>query len=224
MPETEPEGGSFTFRALDLTTDIQTRRRILPHWTQEGCTYFVTFHLADALPQEKLTAWRQERETWLRRHPHPWSIADHRTYQLLFTERIDRWLDAGEGSAILAQPPITALVESALRYFDGVRYTLDWFSIMPTHGHVLLLPYPAFPLRKILHSLKSFTAHRMNDILGLEGQRWFEESFDHAVRSWEQLNYYRRYIQDNPQRAHLPPGTYRVGTGRGIELEQMEAA
>ena len=26
----------------------------LPHWRQEGAIYFVTFHLADSLPQTKL--------------------------------------------------------------------------------------------------------------------------------------------------------------------------
>ena len=30
---------------------IQTRRR-LPHWEQQGATYFVTFRLADAVPAE----------------------------------------------------------------------------------------------------------------------------------------------------------------------------
>jgi len=29
----------------------------LPHWRQQGVTYFVTFRLADSLPQAKLDQW-----------------------------------------------------------------------------------------------------------------------------------------------------------------------
>src|SRR5881409_3517108 len=36
----------LAFRALDKHRDIQQTRRNLPHWEQEGATYFVTFRLA----------------------------------------------------------------------------------------------------------------------------------------------------------------------------------
>jgi len=38
----------------------------LPHWRQESVTYFVTFRLADALPQSKLRELAALREQWLR--------------------------------------------------------------------------------------------------------------------------------------------------------------
>jgi len=47
----------------------------LPHWTAEGGTYFVTFRLADSLPQSGVLAYRRERERLLaayhddRNHP-----------------------------------------------------------------------------------------------------------------------------------------------------------
>jgi len=43
----------------------------LPHWRQEGTTYFVTFRLADSLPQQKLQPWRAERDLWMQSHPEP---------------------------------------------------------------------------------------------------------------------------------------------------------
>lgn len=42
------------FRGLDPDKPIRVYYRYLPHWRQDGATYFVTFRLGDALPQEKL--------------------------------------------------------------------------------------------------------------------------------------------------------------------------
>src|SRR5437762_149680 len=42
------------FRALDEHGDIKIARRHLPHWEQEGATYFVTFRLADSIPNTLL--------------------------------------------------------------------------------------------------------------------------------------------------------------------------
>jgi putative transposase len=50
--------------------------RHLPHWRQAGATYFVTFRLADALPEAKLTELNNLREHWEYMHPEPRSKAD----------------------------------------------------------------------------------------------------------------------------------------------------
>ncbi|MBT3291278.1 MAG: hypothetical protein HN380_28300, partial [Victivallales bacterium] len=50
---------------------IHVTRANLPHWEQEGTTYFVTFRLVDSLPQQKLARWRADREQWLDAHPEP---------------------------------------------------------------------------------------------------------------------------------------------------------
>ncbi len=41
--------------------------RKLPHWEQQGCTYFVTFRLNDSIPCAKLDDWNQKRIIWLNR-------------------------------------------------------------------------------------------------------------------------------------------------------------
>jgi hypothetical protein len=43
----------------------------LPHWRQPDAIYFVTFHLADSLPQTKLEWLQREKELWLRLNPEP---------------------------------------------------------------------------------------------------------------------------------------------------------
>ena len=55
------------FRGFDETLPVRFYRRHLPHWRQEGATYFVTFRLADALPQNKLRELAALREQWLRK-------------------------------------------------------------------------------------------------------------------------------------------------------------
>jgi len=44
-------------------------RNNLPHWQQKGAVYFVTFRLADAIPQSLLGPWQELREAWLLHHP-----------------------------------------------------------------------------------------------------------------------------------------------------------
>ena len=119
------QSANNTFKPLDKDAEIVRRSRDLPHWEQVACTYFVTFRLADSLPQSELERLREEKEIWLRHHPKPWTVEDKETYRHRFTSRVHRWLDAGYGSCALKDPDIGRIVESALRHFDGDRYFLD---------------------------------------------------------------------------------------------------
>ena len=101
--------------------EITHTRNRLPHWQQPGATYFLTFHLADSIPWEKLGPWTDERAAWLRHHPPPWSAAVQAEFDRLFTARIERWLDTGEGSCPLRQPEHAQLVGAALAHFEGER-------------------------------------------------------------------------------------------------------
>ncbi|MCA9143628.1 MAG: hypothetical protein KDB05_12615, partial [Planctomycetales bacterium] len=68
------------FRGLRPDIPVTVYYRHLPHWRQEGATYFVTFRLADALPQEKLRYLQRLRAEWERRHPPPRSEEDWAAY------------------------------------------------------------------------------------------------------------------------------------------------
>jgi hypothetical protein len=50
----------------------------------------------------------------------------------------------------------------------------------------------------ILHSWKSFTASKANQILERKGKFWQEEYFDTLVKSDKQFAFYVRYILENP--------------------------
>ena len=99
---------------------------------------------------------------------------------------------------MLKDPEVKAVVEAALRHFEGTRYSLDEFIIMPNHVHVIVTPLGGHELSSILHSWKSFTAHQFNRRFARTGAVWQKESFDHIIRSPEHLDAFRQYIRDNP--------------------------
>src|SRR5260370_2118378 len=57
------------FQGLREDLPLQVYVRHLPHWRQEGATYFVTFRLHDSLPQEKLQQLEVLRREWELRNP-----------------------------------------------------------------------------------------------------------------------------------------------------------
>ena len=184
----------------------------LPHWRQSSKLYFITFRLNDSVAQPVLEAWRADRATWLTHHPEPWSDDDRAQYHERFTKRIEDLLDAGYGSCALARPEIGKLVEQALRHFDGTRYQLGDYVVMPNHVHVLVRPAEDQALEKVLQSWKTHTATEANKILGSEGTFWRDEYFDHVVRSEAQLRRLQDYIKENPVKARLKEG-FRIGVG-----------
>ena len=98
------------------TTDVHERN--LPHWAQDHTLVFITFRLADALPQEVVLKWQDERAEWLRTHPLPWTAAVEAEYMQEFPARFEKWLDAGNGSCVLAREDCRKIVIDALEYFN----------------------------------------------------------------------------------------------------------
>jgi len=171
----------------------------LPHWRQEGVRYFVTFRLADSIPQGKLRQWHHERDLWLKQNPGPHTPEQIREFWSLFPERFHRWLDAGYGACILRDDAIAKLLDDVLRHFDGERYELGAHMVMPNHVHAVVSPMPGHGLSGILHTWKSYSANEINRMLRRNGVLWQKESFDHIVRSAPQLARINSYILGNPK-------------------------
>ena len=207
----ESSARSPTFRAMDPQGAVKITHRNLPHWRQDGATYFVTFRLADAVPANLQREWREELETWLKFHPEPWDTKTKHEYQRRFRDERERWLDRGHGECLLREPRARELIERALHHFDGERYRLDAWVIMPNHVHAIVQPCPGQELSDILHSWKSFTAKQVNDALGFNGTLWQDENFDRIVRDFEELERMRTYLRNNPGQAGLKEGEFSLG-------------
>ena len=149
---------------LDPYATVEVTEANLPHWRQGDVTYFVTFRLADSLPQAKLTQWLTERAMWLARHPPPLSREDQRAYYERFPGALQAWLDQGSGSCVLRLPECRQIVATALRHFSGARYFLGTYVVAPNHVHALVTPLGGYRLSDILHSWKSFTAKTIRGV------------------------------------------------------------
>jgi REP element-mobilizing transposase RayT len=184
---------------------IRDRGR-LPHWEKDNATYFITFRLADSLPQSVLDRIESERQAivktavGLRRD----LSADERArIQRLSTPVIERFLDSGAGACHLQNSTIAEEVANALRYFDGKRYRLFAWCVMPNHVHVVARLFPGQTLATVVHSWKSFSAKRANRILGINGVFWQKEYYDHLIRSEGEFERAIRYVNENPAKARL---------------------
>ena len=192
-----------TPRLFNPYEEIRFTENLLPHWQQNGATYFVTFRLADSVPTHLLTQWEEERAIWLRFHPEPWDVAAELEYHKRFTGAIERWLDAGYGSRVLRQMECSSIVDGALRHFDGDRLALISSVVMPNHVHVLFVQSPTHPLEDLLHSWKTFSSRTINQLLGRSGTLWQRSYFDRLVRDEKHFRNCIRYIRRNPEKAHL---------------------
>lgn len=178
----------------------------LPHWNQGGCVQFVTFRLADSLPQAKLKEFGELKEQWMAEHPKPWDIAIQEEYKNKVGKAMDKWIDAGYGDCILKDERVRNIVADCIMHFNGERYDIHAFVIMPNHVHVLLSTRGDNLVQDIVGSWKKFSAHEINKLLGRQGSVWERESFDHMVRNGFSYKDKFDYIISNP--AALPQDSY----------------
>lgn len=100
------------------------------------------------------------------------------------------------------------IVAESLLHFDGERYRIGDFIVMPNHVHLLGVFESADRLKEQCDSWLHFTAHQINKLIGGQGKFWQQEPFDHLVRSPEQYEYLRQYIADNPHKCGLRADEY----------------
>jgi REP element-mobilizing transposase RayT len=171
-------------------------RGYLPHLDDLTKLQSITFRLADSLPQNKL----QQLERELTHLPEEAQALERR-------KRIEQWLDSGIGCCALKHPDVARVVQETLLHFDGDRYQLLAWCIMPNHVHVLIEPQAE--LGRIVQSWKSYTgrwAMGKNAELGLgvPGKSfWMREYWDRYIRDQNHFNAVVDYIHNNPVKAGL---------------------
>jgi REP element-mobilizing transposase RayT len=172
--------------------EIHTRGR-LPHWQVDNTAYFITFRLRDSLPREVVRELLLERDRMLATIS---DTVDRARLDGAFAIRLDRELDQHHGACLLRQHG--DVVADALRHFNGSRYVLHSWCVMPNHVHVLLHVDRGREVPAILHSWKSFTAHAIG-----RGVIWQREYFDRVIRSRREFSDTVAYIRNNPTKAGL---------------------
>ena len=178
-----------------------TSRGYLPHFDAPNLIQGITFHLGDSLPAHVVAAMAEDPElkTDLQRRA-----------------RIETYLNAGYGACYLHDPRVGEIVENALLHFDGQRYQLIAWVVMPNHVHVMIQMQECHPIRGIVQSWKSFTAKAANRILHRSGNFWFADYFDRFIRDADHFAQAIAYIHDNPVKAGLAlhPGDWPFTSAR----------
>ncbi len=136
---------------------------------------------------------------------------------------------------ILSEAARAVVMESILRWKDQ-RFALFAACVMPDHVHLLIEPMVErhgddgtsvfFSLGKILHTIKSFTANRINKIEKTTGAVWERESFDRVIRSESDLREKFEYVTSNPWKSNViaPGKDYKWVWFPGVDQERDEMA
>jgi REP element-mobilizing transposase RayT len=181
------------FDAFSGTEPRFRSRGYLPHAEAGSVPQHIVFWLHDSLPREILERWAEELE----------QVEDGEERRAERMRRIEAALDAGSGSCLLRRPEVARIVRSSLLKFDGQRYWLHAWCIMPNHVHALVTPAPAITLSALLHTWKSFSAKQANRVLGRSGAFWMQEYFDRFIRDERHFVSVVEYIHNNPVAAGL---------------------
>lgn len=161
-------------------------RGYLPHFDSGAVVQMITFRLADSLPRElyeKIRA-RDEDEAEKRR-------------------RLEAMIDAGRGGCVLRGAEMATIVEHSLKHFDGERYRLICWVIMPNHVHVVIEQIDGHSLSDIIRSWKSFSAKEINKVRNTSGPVWAPDYFDRFIRNRKHFSNAVAYVECNPVTAGL---------------------
>lgn len=183
-------------------------RGYLPHFDSPHVIQHITYRLADSLPHTALERMQNEVETL---------ALDNEKRKAELRQRIEIYLDAGHGSCVLQASEVAACVVDTWLRFDGERYRLIEWVVMPNHCHVMIEPLEGIPLGKIVLSWKNYTARWINEYKRRSGERlsqenpvgeqqtqvWHREYWDRFIRDERHFEAVKNYIIMNPVNAGL---------------------
>ena len=126
--------------------------------------------------ESHLQQWRQE----LRLH----DLSSEQSNEAEALRRlIEEYEDQGHGECYLRDPRVAALVENAFLHFDGDRYRLIEWCVMPNHVHVLIQTCEGHSIPSVVKSWKTFTSREANLLLGRNGIFWMPDQSNRMLNS-----------------------------------------
>ncbi len=204
----------------------------LPHFQLPGQWYSVTCSLFGSIPKgamEKHAFQLEIAKTNLKLAKNTNSTEEEfRAIQRLYYKALNNYRIAYDTALHNSNSPKISLstnnnrqiIEEALKFWEGKRLTSHAWCIMSNHFHWVLSVFekdengkPVF-LEDILHSIKLFSARRINENEGNEGQFWIHESFETTIRNNIHFGNVVNYVINNPVSAGLVsdwqtwPGTF----------------
>ena len=196
LPISITQGDTGTLPVTPEIKDWHRRFHSVPH-RENKALQSITFRLYDSLPKEVIEEIKLKLDI-----NEDDDSCDSIQYQRL-RQKIAEYEDAGYGQCFLRDERIAAIMQDTLKHFDGERYQLICWCIMPNHVHVLIEVNEGWSLSRIMHGWRSYTAKEANRILGRTGKFWMEEYYDRYIRDDNHLQKTINYILNNPANAGL---------------------
>ena len=187
----------------------------LPHWEVVDGRYFITIHLAGAIPpagrNQIRTISRQVRSVIDKGSPN-WLKLQRRIFAAM-----ERWLDRAEYNTWLRSECIAeTLIEAIIHRQRTGLWNVFEFVLMPSHLHIFC-EMGRLGLKGTLEQFKRWTGHQAIRLLPQIGDRfWQREWFDHWSRSDDEDARIAAYIRNNPVKAGLATSfdEWKYGTSR----------
>jgi REP element-mobilizing transposase RayT len=167
-------------------------RGYLPHFDGRAQPQFITLHLADSIPRAVIERWQRELRS-----------ENSLSERVFLQNRIEKYLDQGYGECVFKDKRVANMAQESLLRFDGSRYKLHSWVVMPNHLHFLITRAEELELCDILQTFKSYIAHETNKLLSRKGQLWMPEYYDRYIRNADHFRKTVRYIEMNPVKARL---------------------
>ena len=194
-----------------MAPSIWRNRGYIPHFDDGIRTQHITFRLADSLPNDAI------------KRIDSIILGMEESEQKIEKRRLmHEYLDAGKSCCVIKRPEYAQLVQDAILHFDGERYEMYAWVIMPNHVHALLRPLGGWEIRKIISTWKTFTARRIPaeaysessgrilrgkaGALRSDSQKprvWQSEYWDRYIRNDKHFRITKNYIEENPVKAGL---------------------
>ena len=195
----------FPSHYFDKNGDLKTYEHNLTHWEQTGKLQYITFRLADSLPQVALDELRRLKEKVQKENPHPWSLETSNKFKKMTMERIEYWLEQAHGECVLRRQEVRNIVVESFEFVRN-RCAIPAYVIMPNHIHLLILCNKDEEWSNVVGSVKQYTARRINKQLGRKGKLWQTEPYNRIVRNEDHFLACVSYIRNNPK--FLPESDY----------------
>jgi putative transposase len=190
-------------------------RGYLPHYDASLKYQVITYRLADSLPKEVLDKLPSLLGAPLSCAAKK-SAKERRRY-------VENHLDRCWGSCLLSELEVVQKVIESWEFFDGQRYDLVSYVVMPNHVHLLIKTYEDWPLGNIIRSWKLFVTnfvanhevlkskYKNGNFLNAAQESgapktftiWQREYWDRFIRDENHLHKAIEYIHDNPVKAGL---------------------
>jgi putative transposase len=186
------------------------KKSLLPHFYEGHSCFFITFRLADSLPQSVIVKLKEKLQFEIEKI----NVPDETQRKIIvedlksqYFKKYDYQLNSKPyGECVLRNKEIAQILYDKILSYHNIYYDVKCFSIMPNHVHLLVSRLTDDELPRVdkwMQFIKGGSAFLINKALDRSGRLWAVESFDRYIRDEKHYRNSFFYSVNNPQKAGL---------------------